>query len=78
MGGGRKFRSKALDLRHPIFLPVWRRVALIAVLGIWTVIEILFGNAFWALLMAGIGAYAIYVFFFDFELPDDGPDDTTL
>lgn len=74
-GGGRKFRAKALDLRHPLFLPMWRRVALLGVLGVWTVIEFLYGNPFWALLTGGIGAYAIYVFFFDFTLPEEDPDD---
>ncbi|AXI48935.1 hypothetical protein C1J03_15655 [Sulfitobacter sp. SK012] len=69
-----KRRPNALDLRHPFFLPLWRRVVLVALMGFWTVVEINYGNPYWALLSAGIGAYAIYVFFFDFTLPHDDND----
>jgi len=64
MAGGHDFRAKALDLRHPFFRPPWRRITLVGVLGFWAVIEILFGNPVWGLLMGGIGAYAAHVFFF--------------
>ena len=66
-----KRRPNALELRHPFFSPLWRRIVLIAVLAGWTVVEATAGNAVWALLMAGIGVYSAYVFFFDFVLPDD-------
>lgn len=69
--GVSKRRNVALDLRHPFFLPKWRRVAVIASLAIWTWVEMTQGNPFWALLVGGIGIYAIYVFFFDFVLPGD-------
>lgn len=64
-------KPHALELRHPIFRPIWRRYALIVVLACWTVVEINYGNLFWALLVGGIGIYAAYVFFWDFTLPDD-------
>ena len=66
-----KRRPNALELRHPFFHPLWRRIVLIAVLAGWMVVEATAGNAVWALLMAGIGVYSTYVFFFDFVLPDD-------
>ena len=66
-----KRRPNALELRHPFFRPLWRRITLIAVLAGWTVVEATAGNAVWALLMAGIGIYSSYVFFIDFVLPDD-------
>ncbi len=64
--------NPALDLRHPFFRPVWRRVVLVSVLVFWTVIEITQGNPFWAVLVGGICAYASYVFFLAFELDDEG------
>ena len=70
-GGVSKRRNVALDLRHPFFLPKWRRVAVIASLAIWTWVEMTQGSPFGALLVGGIGIYAIYVFFFDFVLPGD-------
>ena len=66
-----KRRPNALELRHPFFRPLWRRITLIAVLAGWTVVETTAGNPVWALLMAGIGIYSSYVFFIDFALPDD-------
>jgi hypothetical protein len=66
-----KRRPNALELRHPFFRPLWRRITLIAVLAGWTVVEATAGNPVWALLMAGIGIYSSYVFFIDFILPDD-------
>ena len=66
-----KSRYADLDLRVPFFRPMWRRVAVIIFLAIWLFIEISSGSEWWALLVGGIGAYAVYVFFFDFRLPDD-------
>ena len=66
-----KRRPNALELRHPFFRPLWRRITLIAVLAGWTVLEATAGNPVWALLMAGIGIYSSYVFFIDFILPGD-------
>lgn len=68
-------RKDLLGLRHVFFLPKWRRVVLVALLAGWTVVETSLGNPFWALLVGGIGVYAIYVFFFDFNLPDGPPSD---
>ena len=66
-----------LDLRHPFFVPVWRRILCVVLLFIWGILETLGGNTFWALLVFGIGAYSVYCFFFDFVLPeDDAPDDS--
>ena len=62
---------KSLELRHPFFVPIWRRVLLVLILGFWTIIEGLLGNQIWTLFVAGICLYSIYVFFFNFVLPED-------
>ena len=67
-------RHPALDLRVPFFQPMWRRVLTVALLGGWVAVELTHGNPWWALLAAGIGVYAAYVFFFDFRIETD--DDT--
>ena len=66
-----KARLKSLELRHPFFIQLWRRVLLVILLVFWSVIEGLMGNQIWALLVGSIGIYSIYVFFFDFILPKD-------
>lgn len=63
-------RPGPLDLRHPVFRPLWRRVLLTAALIGWTVVELVYGNAFWALLIGGIGVYAAFVFFVAFDPSD--------
>ncbi len=64
--GDKRKRHPALDLRVPFFQPMWRRVATVTAIAIWTGIELLYGNPWWALLAGGIGVYAGYVLFFDF------------
>ena len=66
-----KVRLKSLELRHPFFIQLWRRVLLVMLLVFWSVIEGLMGNQVWALLVGSIGIYSIYVFFFDFILPKE-------
>ena len=61
-------RLKSLELRHAFFVPIWRRVLLVVVLGFWTLAEGSAGNTVWACLMGGIGVYSVYVLFFDFVL----------
>lgn len=73
--GNKRKRHPALDLRVPFFRPMWRRVATVAVIAIWTGIEVLYGNPWWALLAAGIGAYASYVLFFDYGNDGKGSKD---
>ncbi|MEL6800535.1 MAG: hypothetical protein AAFO80_11695 [Pseudomonadota bacterium] len=68
-------RHPALDLRIPFFLPLWRRVATVAVLAIWTGIELIHGNPYWAMLSGGLGIYAAIEFFYRFN-PDDFADKT--
>lgn len=63
------------DLRHPFFVPVWRRVLCVIVIMIWGLLEMIGGNTFWALLAGGIGVYSVYCFFFDFVLPEDDARD---
>ena len=66
-----KIALKSLELRHPFFVPIWRRILLVLILGFWTMLEGLMGNQIWTLFVAGIGVYSIYVFFFNFVLPED-------
>ncbi len=69
-------RPNALELRHPLFPP--------PLATHWPLFCRMDGHRnhagkpVWALLIAGIGAYATYVFFFDFELHDDGSIESQL
>lgn len=61
---------KLLDLNHPFFIPLWRRVlVVVACLG-WALVEVANDSTVWAFLFGGIGLYAGYVFFLDFHPRD--------
>jgi hypothetical protein len=55
-----------IDLRHPFFVPLWRRVAFVVLLASWTLIESLIGHAFWAVVIGCLSIYSAYIFFFNF------------
>lgn len=59
--------TRLLDLNHPFFIPLWRRVLIVALCLGWAVVEIVGGSPFWAILFGAIGLYAGYAFFFDFH-----------
>ncbi|MBT8409980.1 MAG: hypothetical protein KJN93_10180 [Alphaproteobacteria bacterium] len=58
---------KLFDLRHPFFLPLWRRAATVGVSGSWAVFEFITGNAGWAMLFGGAALWCTYEFFIVFD-----------
>jgi hypothetical protein len=64
-------RHPALDVRIPFFRPLWRRIATIAVIVLWTGVEFLHGSPYWGVLAAGIGIFVGYQFFVGFDPEDD-------
>lgn len=67
-----------LDVRHPLFLPLWRRVVLVAFCLGWALMELVLGNPLWAILSGAAGAWCGYQFFVVFDpaeyQPPDDPD----
>ena len=66
----------AFGLRHPFFLPLWRRAAVVILTLGWAGFEIIGGSELWAMLFGGIGLSAASEFFiaFDPENYRDPPD----
>ena len=53
-----------LDLEHPFFLPLWRRILVVVLTLGWSLVEFLVTAApGWGLLFAAIGAYCSWSFF---------------
>ena len=50
------------NLAVPFFLPVWRRVAAVAVALLWGLFELSTGEVFWAIIFFGIGGLAAWKF----------------
>ncbi|MBW7921943.1 MAG: hypothetical protein H3C51_07565 [Rubellimicrobium sp.] len=65
---------KILDVQTEFFVPLWRRIAVVAACLGWALVEFIWGEAFWGLLMGGIGAYCAREFFFVFAPPRATPE----
>ncbi|NAZ36136.1 DUF3329 domain-containing protein [Rubellimicrobium sp. CFH 75288] len=55
------------DLNHPFFIPLWRRVVIVALSCGWALVEFAGGSPFWGILFGAIGLYAGWHFFFNFN-----------
>lgn len=67
--------SRLFELRHPFFLPQWRRIATVLFLCAWTAFEIASGSIFWTIVFGAITALCIYEFFVVFDPANFQPKD---
>ncbi len=58
---------KPFDIAHPVFLPLWRRIVTVGVVGGWSLFELWNGNSGWAVIFAVIALYCAYEFFIAFD-----------
>lgn len=56
---------RLFELQTEFFLPLWRRVVVVAVCLAWTVFEFVSGSPFWGMLFGGMGLYALWQLFLD-------------
>jgi hypothetical protein len=61
------------DLRHPFFLPLWRRIALTAFCAGWAALELAGGSGFWAVIVGALAAFCVYEFFIVFDAANYAP-----
>lgn len=63
---------KLIDVQHPFFRPLWRRVAVVALCLGWAAYELATGSPFFAILFGAVGFYCLHQFFivFDPKEPD--------
>jgi hypothetical protein len=63
------------DLQQPFYKPLWIRLLITALCLGWTVVELMGGNVFWAILFGSVGVYCVHQFFIAFDPKDpDGKD----
>ncbi|MFN4142259.1 DUF3329 domain-containing protein [Aestuariivirga sp.] len=61
------------EQKHPFYKPLWRRIAIVAVVAAWLALEIYRGSeSLWIMIAAGMLAYAVYTFFIAW--PKDAPE----
>ena len=59
--------GRLFDLDHPFFIPLWRRVVIVAMCVGWALVEFSTGSPGWGMLFGGIGVYCFWHFFFNFH-----------
>ena len=57
---------KLIDLQVDFFKPLWRRVAVVVLCGIWVLLEFLGENFGWVLFSLALTIYCCHQFFFKF------------
>ncbi len=60
-----------LDVQHPFYKPLWRRVAIVAFCLAWSIFEFVTGTPFWGVLSGAIGLYCGWQFFVVFDAKPD-------
>jgi len=65
--------KKFLDVQHPFFIPLWRRVAVVGLTLGWAMFELISGSPFWAILFGAVGVFCAHQFFIAFDPKD--PDE---
>ena len=65
---------KIADRDHPFYRPLWRRIAIVALVAGWAAYEILVAQeGFWTMLSLAFLAYAVYIFLLDWKPGPDAP-----
>lgn len=59
-----------IDPAHPFYRPLWRRIAIVAVLGAWLAFEVFIGkNTFFMVITAALLAHAAWVLLYKYAEP---------
>ncbi|WP_181701387.1 DUF3329 domain-containing protein [Chthonobacter albigriseus] len=62
------------DISHPFYRPLWRRIAIVAVVALWLGYEVTFGgDPMWLVLATGMLAYSVWAFLLTYRPPADAP-----
>lgn len=62
-----RHRPMIRDNDLSFFLPLWRRVLVLAVLLVWTAFEWAMGDTFWGTLVTALTAYVVWTLFINFD-----------
>jgi hypothetical protein len=68
-------RQKKLSYEQnsPFYRPLWRRIAITAVVALWLAFEIYHQSGFWILIAAAMLCYALWMFFLSLPKTPDNP-----
>jgi len=61
------------EQNSPFYRPLWRRIAITAVVALWLAVEIYHGSGFWTVIAAAMLCYALWIFFLSWPKTPDNP-----
>ncbi|BDA82602.1 hypothetical protein Sa4125_01440 [Aureimonas sp. SA4125] len=59
---------------HPFFRPLWRRIAIVVVTGIWCGVELWHGDQLWVILTLAVFIYSLWTFFITYPKQPREPE----
>ncbi|WP_439563182.1 hypothetical protein [Roseinatronobacter sp.] len=66
-----------LDIKHPFFRPLWRRVVVTLICFVWAGVEFAVGSPMFGILSGALGAWCFYQLFWRFDPAAFGDEKTT-
>ena len=68
-------KRSMFDLQLPFFNARWRRVAVTAVAGLWSVLEFAFASPLFGMIAGAVAVKCYYDFFLHWQGPYEEPED---
>lgn len=65
--------SRAFEQTSPFYRPLWRRIAITAVVALWLAFEIYNESGLWIVIAAAMLCYALWTFFLSWPKTPDNP-----
>lgn len=65
--------NRTYEQSSPFYRPLWRRVAITAVVALWLAFEIYNESGFWIAIAAAMLCYALWTFFLSWPKTPDNP-----
>lgn len=61
---------KIAERDHPFYRPLWRRVAIVAVVAVWAAWEVIYvKDGLWTMISVAFLGYAVWMFFITYKKP---------
>jgi hypothetical protein len=65
--------KRGYEQNSPFYRPLWRRIAITAVVALWLAFEVYHQSGFWVFIAAAMLCYALWIFFLSWPKTPDNP-----
>lgn len=65
--------SRFYEQNSPFYRPLWRRIAITAVVALWLMVELYHQSGLWIAIAAAMLCYAVWIFFLSWPKTPDNP-----